>query len=268
MHPLLFHFGQIAIPTYGACTALALLLALTVSIFAAGRAGVNPDKVWNLELIAILTALVGSRLLMIAVHPLTFRSHPFWVLGLLSLPSVWFAWGGVLLGALAATLYALAEGLPWLKTADALAPGAVLAFAVNRIGAFCGGAAWGTPTQLPWGVEYRSVVAYLWYRVPLGVTLHPVQLYDAAASLILFALLLWFGRRAREGEVVGAWLFVYGVARFFLEFLRGDPARTLMLGGVVTVAQVLSLLAVVAGGALWLGGKPAANRGGKPAPEV
>ena len=262
MHPLLYHFGHIAIPTYGACTALALLSALAVSMFTARRAGLSPDKIWNLQLIAILTALIGARLLMIAAHPHTFRSHPFWLLGLLTLPSVWFALGGVLLGAAAATLYAFAEGLPIMKTADAVVPGVALAFGINRIGAFCGGAAWGTPTHLPWGVVYRSVIAYLWYRVPLGVKLHPVQLYDAVVSCGLLILLLWMGRRGgrkRDGEIVGAWLFLYGVIRFFLEFLRGDPARELLFGGAVTLAQVLSFAAVLGGGWLWLR-RPAQRR--------
>ena len=271
VHPLLFHFGHIAIPTYGACTAAALLSALAISLLVAGRAGLNPDKVWNLELIAILTALIGGRLLMVVAHPHMFSRHPMWVLGLLTLPSVWFALGGALLGLLAATLYALAEGLPLLRTADVLAPGIALAFCFNRIGAYCGGAAWGTPTHLPWGVEYRSPVAYLWYRVPLGVTLHPVQLYDAAASLAVFAVLLWrVGRRSRfDGEVIGAWLFLYGVLRFFVEFLRGDAAREPLLGGAVTLAQLLSIAAVVVGGALWLrrGMGSIPNSGDVPAPE-
>lgn len=255
MHPLLFHFGHIGIPTYGVCMALALLSALAISVLTAKRARLPPDKVWNLDLLAILTALFAGRLLMILFHPHLYRSHPFWLLGLLTLPSIWLALSGALAGVLAAILYALAEGLPLLKTADALAPALAFAFCLNRIGAFCGGSAWGTPTHLPWGVVYHSVVAYLWYRVPLGVPLHPVQLYDAAASLILFAFLLWLGRRSRtgrDGEIAGAWLFVYGLIRFFLEFLRGDPARTPLLGGAVTLAQVLSLAAVVLGGLLWM----------------
>ena len=255
MHPLLFHFGHIAIPTYGVCTALALLLALAVSMFTAKRAALNPERVWNLELLAILTALFASRLLMILGHPHLFRTHPFWLLGLVTLPNIWFALGGVLAALLAAMLYALAEGLPLLKTADVIAPGVALAFCLNRIGAYCGGSAWGTPTQLPWGVIYRSPVAYLWYRVPLGVPLHPVELYDAAASLVLFALLLWMGRSGRTGragEIAGAWLFLYGVIRFFLEFLRGDPARQSLLHGAVTLAQALCILAVLVGSALWL----------------
>jgi len=262
VYPLLFHFGHIGIPTYGVLMALALLSALAVSMLTARRAGLSTDKVWNLDLIAILTALFASRLLMILGHPHLYRSHPFWLLGLLSLPGVWFALGGALAGLLAAMLYALAEGLPLLRTADVLAPAAALAFCLNRIGAFCAGSAWGTPTGLPWGVVYRSPVAYLWYRVPLGVALHPVQLYDAAVSLGLFILLLvlgWRGRLARAGEIAGAWLFLYGLIRFFLEFLRGDPAREPLLGGSVTLAQVLSVVAVIAGAALWLRRSPPAD---------
>jgi len=261
VYPLLFHFGHIAIPTYGACTAVALLSALAISVSCAKRAGLSAEKAWNLELIAILTALIASRLLVIAAHPHLFRNHPFWLLGLLTLPNVWFALGGALAGLLAATLYALAEGLPMLRTADAATPAVALAFCFNRIGAFCGGSAWGTPTHLPWGVVYRSPVAYLWYRVPLGVPLHPVQIYDALASLMLFSLLLWMARRAsrRDGEIAGAWLFAYGVVRFLLEFLRGDPARTPLLGGALTLAQLLSLGAVLIGGALWLRRQPNAE---------
>jgi phosphatidylglycerol:prolipoprotein diacylglycerol transferase len=268
VHPLLFHFGHIAIPTYGAFTALALLSALAVSMWTANRAGLNPDKVWNLELIAILTALFAARLLMIAGHPHLFRDHPFWLLGLVTMPSLWLTLGGVLVGSLGALLYALAEGLPVLKVADVLAPAVALAFAVQRIGAFFGGSAWGTPAQLPWGVVYRSPVAYLWYRVPLGVALHPVQLYDSAASLVIFLLLLSMGRRGQTGrlgegwagqagEIAGAWLFLYGLIRFFLEFLRGDSARTPLFGGAVTLAQVLAVGAVVAGGVLWMRKRPA-----------
>lgn len=259
MYPILFHSGHIAIPTYGVCTAVALLAALAVSVQAAKRSGLNAEKVWNLGLVGILTALFAERLLLVFAHLGLFRQHPFWLLGLMSVPNVWFALGGVFLGLLAGLLYSLAEGLPVLRTMDALAPAAALAFCINRIGAFCGGSAWGTLTRLPWGVTNSSVVAYLWYRVPLGVRLHPVQLYDAAASLAIFALLVWMLRQGitwRAGEIAGAWLFLYGLCRFFLEFLRGDAVREPLFGGAVTLAQALAVLAVIGGGALWLGRTP------------
>ncbi len=257
MHPLLFHFGTIAIPTYGVLTAAGLLAALGMLAPEARRLRLRPGKVWNLGLIAILAALFAARLLLVATHFSIFRAHPFWILGLATVPGAWIAVGGAAVGVAAAALYALAEGLPLLRTADAVAPAAALAFAINRIGAFCAGLDWGTPTRLPWGVTYRSVVAYLWYQTPRGVALHPVQLYDAAASGAIFALLLFLPHR-RDGETAGAWLFLYGISRFFLEFFRGNAEH--VLGGALTVTQLLAVVGVVAGGALWLrrGAHPAA----------
>jgi len=254
MHPLLFHLGRLAIPTYGVFTALALLIALAAAVWQARRSGLPADKVWNLGLIAILAALFGARLLLIAANLRTFHAHPFWILGLATIPGTWIVLGGAAIGLIAAVLYASAEGLPLLRTADVVAPGIALAFAINQIGAFCGGLAWGRPTTLPWGVTYRSVVAWLWYRTPLGDRLHPVQLYDAAASLLIFTLLLWMPRK-RPGEIAGAWLFLYGLCRFFTEFFRGDESL-FVLG--LTLSQVFAVLAVLAGGALWLRRTPQA----------
>jgi len=258
VHPLLFHFGRIAIPTYGVFTAAALLAALGVSVRAARRAGLAAEKVWNLGLTAILSTLIGERLLLVAAHLSTFRTNPFWLLGVATITSRWIALGGVAIGLAAAVLYALAEGLPPLRIADAVAPAAAIGFAINRVGAFLGGAGWGRRTTMPWGVAYRDELAWVWYHTPLGMKLHPVQLYDAACSLGIFALLVWMGRMRREqaGEIAGAWLFLYGVARFFVDFYRGDTAGAELFGGALTLAQALAALAVVMGGALWIRRRP------------
>ncbi len=249
MHPLLFHFGNVAVPTYGVLTAVGLLAALALLVLQARRLRLRADKVWNLGLTAILAALIGARLLLVVMHFDVFRAHPYWILGLATIPGAWIAVGGAAIGVSAAVLYALAEGLPLLRTADAAAPAVALGFAINRIGAFCAGLDWGTPTRLPWGVTYRSIVAYLWYQTPRGVTLHPVQLYDAVASLAILILLLLLPHR-RDGEIAGVWLFLYGLCRFFVEFWRGNAQH--VLGGALTVAQLLAVAAVLTGGALWL----------------
>jgi phosphatidylglycerol---prolipoprotein diacylglyceryl transferase len=267
--PVLFHFGHFAIPTYGVFTAAALLAALAVSVQTAERVGLRSEKIWNLGLIAILAALFGARLLLVAVHLRTFRAHPFWMLGLANMPGVWIPLGGVAIGVVGALLYALAEGMPLRSTADALAPAAALGFAINRIGAFCGGEGWGTRTRLPWGVIYHNVAAYLWYQTPLRVKLHPVQVYDAVLSLVLFGLLVaMIRRRPRAGEVAGTWLFLYGVGRFFLEFLRGDTAGERLLGGALTFGQALAFAAVLAGGTLWLRRGDPAEASAHPEPDA
>ncbi|HEX3987601.1 MAG TPA: prolipoprotein diacylglyceryl transferase family protein [Acidobacteriaceae bacterium] len=266
MFPVLFHFGHFAIPTYGVFTAAALLAALAVSVQMAGRLELRSEKVWNLGLIAILATLLGARLLLVATNLQAFRAEPFWLLGLANIPGWWVPLGGVAMGAAAALLYALAEGLPLRRTADALAPAAAVGFAVNRLGAFFGGAAWGTRTRLPWGVIYHNVEAALWYRTPLRMKLQPVQLYDAMLSLLLLGLMLAMTRRRpRAGEVAGSWLFLYGVGRFFLEFLRGDMAGERLLGGALSLGQALAFLAVLAGGTLWLGNQATGRRSKEPA---
>ena len=246
MHPRLLQFGHIAIPTYGALTALALIAALAAAVHFARRLSLDPNKVWTLSLYAILSTLIGARLLLVLAHLSAFRRHPFWILGLTGIRDFWIAPVSILIGVATAILYALAEGLPLLRLADALAPAAALAFAINRLGAFLAGLDFGTPATLPWSVTYTSRIAAFWYHTPLGIPLHPVQLYDAAISLIVVALLIWWvPRRRQDGELAGAALFLFGVANVFLSFYRADLSHLLF-------SLALSITAVLVGAALWI----------------
>jgi prolipoprotein diacylglyceryltransferase len=60
-----------------------------------------------------------------------------------------------------------------------------------------------------------------------------------------------FARKKFDGQIVGAYFFLYGIARYFLEFIRDDPGRGSVFGGVMTGTQFISLLLVIAGGFLW-----------------
>jgi phosphatidylglycerol---prolipoprotein diacylglyceryl transferase len=246
VHPRLLQFGHIAIPTYGALTALALVAALAAAIHFGRRLSLNPNKLWNLALYAILTTLIGARLLLVISHFNAFRQHPFWILGLTTLYDWWIPPASVALGVAAAILYSLAEGLPLLRVADALAPAAVLAVFINRIGAFLAGLDVGTLTTAPWAVTYTSRIAALWYHTPLGVPLHPVQLYDVAvAAFTLGLLIFWIPRCRQDGELAGATLFLCGIANVFLSFYRfnlHDPILSL----------AISIVAVLGGAALWI----------------
>lgn len=244
MHPRLFQFGHVAVPTYGALTALALVVALAAAMQFAKRLSLDVNKVWALSITGILTTLIGARLLVVIAHFDVFRQHPFWVLGLATLRDWWVTPLSVALGIAAGALYALAEGVSILSVADALAPAVALAFAINRIGAFIGGIGFGTPAAVPWAVTYTSRISALWYRTPLGVPLHPLQIYETIVSLVAFGLLLWrMPLRGREGELAGAGLFIFGLA---------NPVLNLWSAGLdhPVFSLVLSIAAVLAGGAL------------------
>lgn len=241
MHPLLFQFGPIAIPTYGAFTALALVASLAGLVFFARRLGLNANKLWNLGLVGILTSLIAARVLVAAEYFSPFRAHPFWVLGLSSIRSGWVDPVAVLLGFLAALLYALAEGLPLPRVLDCIAPSALLATGINRVGAFFAGTGFGLPAEHGWGITYTNRLAALWYRTPVGVRVSPVQLYEAAAAFAIVAALLWrLPRRAQDGELWGAGLFLAGTCGFFLGLYRAFAASGFWGHQAVCVAMVLA----------------------------
>lgn len=242
MYPRLAQFGPLAIPTYGAFAALAIIAALVSLSPLARRLQLNPGKLWNLALIAILTALIGSRLLVVAEYFTAFLHHPFWVLAASSrIAAPWVGPAAVLLGLAAALLYLLAEGLPLLRVLDCFAPPVTLALAIGSIGAFLAGADFGLPAASSWSVTYSSRFAANWYGTPLGVPLIPVRLYQAIALLVILAILLWrLPRRRHDGELAGLWLFLAGLSAFFIDLYRASTPSDFIMHQAVCVAMVLA----------------------------
>jgi phosphatidylglycerol:prolipoprotein diacylglycerol transferase len=84
------------------------------------------------------------------------------------------------------------------------------------------------------------------------VALEPTQLFESAVELANFFLLTWMLKRKKfDGQVFGAYLMLYGVARYFLEFLRDDPGRGEVFGGIMTGTQLISICLVIIGGFIW-----------------
>lgn len=242
MYPRLFQFGRFAIPTYGVATAIALVVALNVALRVARTLRLPAEKIWNLGMYTLLGGLIASRLLMVVTHFSLFRFNPLWLLGLAPSYVPWIPWVSAAIAMATAWLYLKAEELPFLSAFDAYAPALAAGFAILALGAFLGGAQYGTPTHSTLAVTYSSNYAALWYHTPLHLRLVPVQLYEAVVCLILVAgLLLWLPRRTQPGELAGLWLLTYGLAVFFLQFYRGDATTS----GIFTPMQRVAIAAVV-----------------------
>jgi phosphatidylglycerol---prolipoprotein diacylglyceryl transferase len=252
VHPRLFQLGSVTIPTAGVITALAIVIALFIARITARRLDLNPEKVWDLGIVGVLTALFAPRLILIFTNWQDFLAHPLWLIGVLRVRSEVATIGGLAAAVVAMCAFAYFTRMPFRRTLDALAPSLALGFAIASIGDFAGGSDFGTPTNLPWAVTYANRFASIWNGAPLGTPLHPVQVYAALAELSIFALLLAMIKKrgeskTRNGEIMGAWLFLYGVSSFALNFLRGDLIATNFL-----VSQSVAAAMVVAGGLLWL----------------
>ncbi|MFZ0744970.1 MAG: prolipoprotein diacylglyceryl transferase family protein [Terracidiphilus sp.] len=248
MYPVLIHIGPFVIPSYGAMAALGVLLALGLVLRTARIVGVNPNQLWNLCIIALSAALVGSRLLLVIVNWTVVRSHPAWLLSLAMIHHPLLTAAGAFFAAVAAALFAHWRQMPFGSTADAIAPPLALGLALDQIGALMAGSGCGTETAVRWAVVYTDPLAARWSGAPLGVPVHPVQAYAALAFFtISISLLVWMPFRRQQGDVAGFFLFATGAAVYFTEFWRDPEGRGVILHGALDGPQVAAIALVLAG---------------------
>ena len=253
MHPVLFHIGAVLIPSYGAVTALGVLLALGLALRTARMAGMDAGKVWNLCILSLFAALAAARLLLVIVNWSALRLHPAWLLELAMVHHPLLAATGALAGAGCALWYARHSKLPLRATADALAPPLALGLSFEQLGALASGSGYGVEarTGVHWAVTYTNPLAAIWSGAPLGVPLHPVQAYAALAFLTLALLLLvWLPAERRKGDVAGLGLMGSGLAIYLTELWRDPAGRGALLRGALDGPQVAAVLLVIAGALL------------------
>jgi len=233
--------------------ALGLIVSLTLVVRAARREGIDPDKAWNLGIIAILASMFGSKVLLIITDWDFYSRNPGVIFSMATLQAYGVFYGGLIAAIAACVWYMHRHHMPMLRTTDVFAPGIALGHAIGRLGCFAAGCCYGKPTSLPWGVTFTNPLAAQWVGTPLGVPLHPTQIYEFLVEMANFAFLWWLLKHKRfDGQVIGAYMFIYGIARFFLEFLRADPERGSVFNGLMTLTQFISILLVIAGGVLWM----------------
>jgi phosphatidylglycerol:prolipoprotein diacylglycerol transferase len=259
VHPVLFHIGSLLIPSYGALSALGVLLALFLAQRTAHITGVNAAQVWTLCVVGLFAALAGQRLLLIAVNWSDLRRHPGWMLGLAMIHHPLLADVGALAGAGSAAWYTRWKRMPLARTADALAAPLALGLAFEQLGALMAGSGYGTETSVRWAVTYNDILAARWSGTPLGIPLHPVQAYSALAFLTLSVfLLIWLPAQRRQGDVAGLGLLGAGVAIYITELWRDSEGRGSLLNGALDGPQAAAILFVLAGAIVLMERKPSA----------
>ena len=246
MYPELFRIGSFPVNTYGVFLAIAFLCAILITARLAERDGLPRERVYDLCLWMLLAGLVGSKILMLFTEP-EYRANPLQLISLDFLRSGGVFYGG-LLGAIAAGYFLMKRyKLPWWQTADACAPGIAIGNFFGRQGCFAAGCCWGEPTTLPWGVRF-SELGHEITGVPIDAHLHPTQLYESFAMLLVFFFLLWLHKRKSfSGQVVLAYALLYSVIRFAIEFVRDDPRGDILGLTTLTGLSTSQMISVVVG---------------------
>jgi phosphatidylglycerol:prolipoprotein diacylglycerol transferase len=241
MHPILFEIGNFPVYTYGVLLAAAYLLGLQFALVRARARGLDANRVMDLGIWIIISALIGAKLLLLIVDFDTFRSSPGEMLTLMRSGGVFY--GGLIAAVAVAIWYMRRHKLPVWSVSDAFAPGIALGHVIGRMGCFFAGCCFGRATDVPWAVTFTNEYARQNVGTPLNIPLHPTQLYEAGAELLILGFLLLLERRGRTfpGRTFWSYMLVYGITRFIIEFYRGD-ARGMV--GALSTSQFVSVLLV------------------------
>jgi phosphatidylglycerol:prolipoprotein diacylglycerol transferase len=253
--PRLFQIGNFGIPTYGVLVALGVLIGLWISVRNSAKQGIRRENAWDFGIAVVLAGIIGSKILYIILEWRTGHAYGQNLREIFSLDTLQA--GGVFSGGLIAAFavaawYLRKHHMPALATCDGFSPGLAIGHSIGRLGCFAAGCCYGRPTSQFWGVIFTNPIAHEVTGTPLGHALEPTQLFESAVELSIFFLLTWmFKRKKFDGQIFGAYLFLYGIARFFLEFLRDDPGRGSVFGGVMSGTQLIAIGLVLTGGLIW-----------------
>src|ERR1700722_8231940 len=186
MFPVLFQLGPITIYSYGVLVATGVLLGIWYASRHARRAKLSPEKVWNLGIYIVFSAMIVAKVWLILSAWDYYVANPGEIISMTTIQSGGTFFGGFLGGVLAIFLYTYFERMPVLPVLDTFAVALPLGHAIGRLGCFAAGCCYGKPTSLPWGVTFTNPIAARVAGKPLGVRLQATQAFRSAAGVFYF----------------------------------------------------------------------------------
>jgi len=219
----------------------------------------DPVHIVDLGIVILLSSIAGSRLFYVLDHLEAYRGN------FLDVLKVWEGgltfYGGLIAGVIFGIGFLKVKKLPVREAIDVIAPQIALGIAIARVGCFLNGCCFGIETGFPWACRFPADSQAGW--VLPGAGLHPTQLYSAVAN---FAIFLFLRRRLRarprSGTVFYAFLIIYGLWRFAIDYLRYYEERMCLTaaGGNITWSQIVSICIVAVGAILIIRSRASGGR--------
>lgn len=246
MYPILFDFGEFTlfgqtfhpmIGGYGFFYALGIVVGW-LWFRGLGRQ-LTKDAPWtDIYFLTIIAGIVGAKLLNGITRLDALFAGQISLMDVVKGGGVWL--GGALAGFAFATLMFRKYVIPAGLGTNVLFVAIPFGHAVGRLGCLLGGCCYGKPTDLPWGITFHNELAHHMMRTPLGIPLHPTQIYEFLVEMANWALLYFMWRRkAKPWSLVFMWFALYGGQRIFIEALRGDKIRGHV--GLLSTSQWISI---------------------------
>ena len=242
VNPVAFSLGSFEVRWYGIMVVLAIVAIIAISLLEAKRVGISEDHIYSLGAWAIISGVLVSRLVHVIDNWDYYVRNPMQIFTFEGLA----VYGAVIGALLAVLVYTWLKKLSFWQLADVVAPGAILGQAIGRIGCLLNGCCYGLPTSLPWAMVYAHPDSY----APLGIPLHPTQIYHLIWNLAAFALIWLLRRRLKpQGSLFLTYLALYAAGDLSIRFFRqGEPflfgIQQAQLIGIVILAVTVPWLIV------------------------
>lgn len=236
MHPILLKLGSITLYSYGFFVALGFFSAILVSRAFAKKNDIDPQIMTDLVFTILVSALIGARLMYVIINFGYYKND------LIAIFKLWDGglvfYGGFITSVIGSSIFIKIKKLKLWATADIIAPSIALGHAIGRIGCFFAGCCYGEETSVSWAIRFSDPDSL----APLGVFLHPTQLYSVFSNLSIFLILLLIYKFKKfHGQVFFSYLLIYSIFRSYIETLRGD-FRGDFFGFPISVSQGISLI--------------------------
>jgi phosphatidylglycerol:prolipoprotein diacylglycerol transferase len=245
LNPNLFRIGPFLITWHGVFAVLGILAGARLGLWLLEKDGTDTAHGADLVAWMVVIGLIGARALYVWENFKLFAGGQLLRVFALTEGGI-SQWGGLFGAMVGAYIWARRSRLSYWKVIDASGAAAMIGLAVGRIGDVINGEHHGTPTNLPWGVEYVNPATL---GEP-GVVVHPEVAYEMVLTLAILGALLPFHQRLKgrlpDGVLGLFYLGLYAAGRFFLSFLRTDPAVFLGLRQAQLASLLMVAIAVVA----------------------
>ena len=223
MHPIAFQLGPISVHWYGVMIALAFLAGLWTATLRAKREKIHGEIIADVTLWLMAGGIIGARFAYVTTYwREQFASQPISEIFKIYHGGLVY-YGGFIGATVSGMIYIRWKKMPFWKIADILAPSIALGSVFGRIGCLLNGCCYGRQTDLPWAITFTNPQANELSGTPLGIPLHPTEIYDALLNLVLYVFLAWLFRRKKfDGQVFATYLLCYAITRSVVEYFRGD----------------------------------------------
>jgi len=231
-----FSIFGIDVMWYGILIGLGFLLGLFVATKNAKKENISEDTILDLMIIALPSSIIGARIYYVIFSLDEYINDPIQIFNLRQ--GGLAIYGGLIAAFIAGYFFCKKKNIKFLKMADIVAPAIALGQGIGRWGNFINQEAFGSPTNLPWGVLID------------GQKYHPTFLYESLGDFAIFAFLMYFfhKRKKVDGQVISLYMILYGILRFLVEGLRMDSLYI----GSLRVSQIVSLILVISGMILFI----------------